>query len=196
MQRILKSHCEKGHERTLENTYAHTSKTTGRRTRTCIVCKRERQGQTARLAPVDAFWAKVDKTPGHGPKGDCWVWTGCKLPHGYGSFGQHTRAHRYSYELHNGALKGPLEKVCHECDNPSCVNPAHLWVGTQEENALDMSSKGRQWQQKKTHCKSGHEFTLENTYVGKTTKGKPTRFCIACRKKWRQDWADKQLAKQ
>lgn len=78
-------------------------------------------------------------------EGECWEWQGPKSGNGYGhlSVGKSIAlgAHRLSYELH----RGPAHKMCvlHRCDNPLCVNPAHLWLGTQSENIQDRTSKGR-----------------------------------------------------
>ena len=88
---------------------------------------------------VDRFWSKVEKGDG------CWIWKGAKLPHGYGlfSFNNKThRAHRMSWALSNGDIGNQF--VLHKCDNPSCVNPDHLFLGTQRENVEDMVRKGRQ----------------------------------------------------
>ena len=93
----------------------------------------------------ERFWPKVDKTPGHGPTGDCWVWTGAKLPKGYGKIndgaGHTPAAHRAAWFLTHGEY--PALAVLHRCDTPPCCNPAHLFLGTLAENNEDMRQKGR-----------------------------------------------------
>ncbi len=94
------------------------------------------------------FWSKVDKS---GPVvrselGPCWVWTGfCAKYNGYGKLRVKNGAlvaHRVSWELHFGAIPDG-KKVLHRCDNPPCIRPDHLLIGTHEDNMRDMSVKGR-----------------------------------------------------
>lgn len=95
---------------------------------------------------IENFWAKVDKTPR--PSG-CWLWTGAKQGGKNGRYGAfqlgwktQKRAHRISYELAYGAIPDDAI-ICHTCDTPLCVNPAHLFAGNAKVNAQDMIQKGR-----------------------------------------------------
>lgn len=84
------------------------------------------------------FWSKVSR------QNDCWLWTGSKDRKGYGFFrlkNKMVKAHRLSYLIYHG--KEAMNLVCHKCDNPSCVNPKHLWDGTNQENIRDSSFKMR-----------------------------------------------------
>lgn len=85
------------------------------------------------------FWAKVNKTA------SCWEWTGARSPQGYGLIRTKTgqsKAHRVAFELTKGCIPPGL-MVRHQCDNPGCVNPAHLAVGSASDNANDRSVRGR-----------------------------------------------------
>ena len=87
---------------------------------------------------TDRFWDKVDKS------GDCWVWRGVS-GNGYGQFwnnGKNVGAHRFAYSLANGPIPNGLF-VCHHCDNPKCVRPSHLFLGTNSDNIVDSVVKGR-----------------------------------------------------
>lgn len=116
------------------------------------------------------------------PNTGCWLWTAGTSGRGafrYGIFhfaGEIT-AHRVSYILH----KGPIPEghvVCHECDQPLCVNPDHLFVGTQTENVADCVSKGRtqRFNAMKTHCPHGHPYDDQNTHW----RPDNARSCRAC----------------
>lgn len=93
---------------------------------------------------IDRFWRKVRKTE------SCWLWIGSKRNKGYGAFVWSTsagdiiqgRAHRFAWEMAFGPVPSGL-CVLHTCDNPSCVRPEHLWIGTKSDNNRDMLTKGR-----------------------------------------------------
>ena len=96
-------------------------------------------------SPEERFWAKVDKSPGQGPRGDCWGWLASTFHYGYGQLnvdGTMVAAHRFSYELHHGPI--PEGKIVrHTCDNPPCTSPDHLLLGTNQDNTDDMVARGR-----------------------------------------------------
>lgn len=105
--------------------------------RACFQAARKAASPTA----DQRFWALVDQRG----QSECWPWLGHRRQNGYGWFnlnGRSTNASRAAYIL----TKGPLTStqfVCHSCDNPSCCNPAHLWVGSAAENNRDRDLKGR-----------------------------------------------------
>ena len=88
----------------------------------------------------DRFWKRVDKT------GECWEWVPSRWRLDYGLFRvsreRTVRAHRYSWSLANGDIPNGMI-VCHHCDNPPCVRPSHLFLGTHQDNASDKQGKGR-----------------------------------------------------
>ena len=146
---------------------------------------------------IQSFFSKVNKTD------HCWIWNAFKNPCGYGVISVKNKtylAHRFSWMLKFGSIpKGLL--ICHHCDNPPCVNPDHLFIGTYKDNSDDRDKKERQCfggkhpfknplripigvkrsnpllNSLKTHCFSGHEFTPENTYM-RQGKHRQCRICI------------------
>ncbi len=138
----------------------------------------------------------------------CWLWAGAITEHGYGRFGKSQRVHRVSYEIHVGEIpKGmDIDHTCHDpkicaggrsCLHRRCVNPDHLGIATRKFNSSPERSTNRgariateigsKLKREATHCKRGHEFTLENTRI---QHGK-FRLCIECARK-----SDRESARQ
>lgn len=119
----------------------------------------------------------------------CWLWESSENPQGYGQLTfkkQHYSAHCFSYELYRGAIPEGMT-LDHLCRVRCCVNPDHLEVVTNKVNILrGIGVTARN--SRKTHCKHGHEFTPENTYIYKyrATGG---RACLICRRRVRRETA-------
>lgn len=121
---------------------------------------------------IKRFFSKVTVAAG------CWLWNAAKSKHGYGSFcvlGKTFRAHRISWVIKNGDILDNLF-VLHKCDNPSCVNPEHLFLGTQKDNIIDCVNKGRN-ARGNVHPKS--KLTNEQVLKIKALKNKCTAIAIA-----------------
>jgi len=149
-------------------------------------CSRKCSNQVVRIHPFEphqhiaSFWTKVAV---RGPD-DCWLWLACRT--GNSKYGQFSggalvtghkiiTAHRFSWWLHFGPVPNDMQ-VLHRCDVKTCVNPAHLFLGTQRDNMRDMVAKGR-WgnYHDPEHCQRGHSWTPDNTIQG--PDGRRCRIC-------------------
>lgn len=139
---------------------------------------------------LDRFWRSLPDRPEDG----CWPFRDLGAD-GYGRLYTGTqgllcfppktmqKAHRISWVIHFGPIP-PGQLVLHKCDNPPCVKPSCLFLGDNQVNMTDMMQKRRGANSRKTHCRNGHEFTPENTYLasyaGRTGELLTKRHCIQC----------------
>jgi len=129
---------------------------------------------------IEDFFDKINKTD------TCWLWNSYVDKDGYGKFRfnkKDHRAHRFSYILYKGIIPKDL-CICHFCDQPACVNPNHLWVGTKKENNQDRALKNRSNNQNKskTSCPQGHKYDEQNTLTRTKKNGRLERRCRVCNK--------------
>lgn len=126
--------------------------------------------------------------PDDGPL-ECWVWTGTTTRGGYGLIsdaGRKRLVHRVYYEHYTGQPIPEGKILLHTCDNPPCINPEHLLVGTQRDNMNDMYAKGRRYgAPKKPVCKRGHPREGDNLRNGS---------CVQCYNITRREWRQRRKA--
>ena len=139
----------------------------------------------------ERFWEKVERRS----DSDCWPWKGASIPKdGRGTFwfkGRMRVAPAVSLELHGRPIPFDRAFACHHCDNPNCVNPAHLFWGTVRENVEDAKRKGRLYGQSKTHCLRGHRLSGDNLNI--TSQGR--RQCRMCNDEHKRGYQAKEGAK-
>ncbi len=119
----------------------------------------------------ERFWAKVSRRGT-----SCWIWTASTVKGGYGKFWDGARlvlAHRFSYELAIGPIPEDMT-VDHRCFTPACVNPTHLRLLTNRQNAQNQLATLA------THCVNGHPYDAENTYLRPERYRGGRRDCRAC----------------
>lgn len=144
-------------------------------------------GKLGNPIPIEnRFWVRVKKTD------TCWLWTGTKTRGGYGRVWFNKRNQpvtKIAWLLTYGEKFPEGLDACHKCDNPSCVRPDHIFPGTALDNMRDAKRKGRlnlkglelgNRFKTQTHCKRGHEFTPDNTYVHIRGGGRLVRNCRQC----------------
>jgi hypothetical protein len=133
--------------------------------------------------PEIRFWRFVDKSESTTA---CWLWTGTRTTgraSGYGGFsvgGRPMPAHRFSYQLHHGSIPDGLV-IDHLCRTPSCVRPDHLEAVENRTNVIDRGAGPFAAKARATHCKNGHEWTPENTWI-RMDSATGTRNCRACKR--------------
>lgn len=133
------------------------------------------------------LWGRIQVSPT-----GCWEFMGARTPKGYGRIGldgQYWQAHRLAWTLKRGPIPNGLGlQVCHRCDNPPCINPDHLFLGTNADNCRDRHSKGRtknletgtallaRENRSKTHCPQSHPYSGDNVRF----RPNGSRYCAEC----------------
>jgi hypothetical protein len=166
----------------MSNLHQHKDPMTGKFRRTPAPC----------VDPIHSLRARFEASIDRNGVGGCWLWTRPASGRRYVSLGFEGRlvlAHRVSWFLHHGEWPAATMVVCHHCDVTLCVNPDHLFIGTQRDNMRDARSKGR-WDptkkhgkargitalnKAKTHCKRGHPLSGPNLKL--TSYGRACRAC-------------------
>lgn len=129
-----------------------------------------------------------------GERDACWPWIGARLPKGYGTYcfsagSSPALAHRISFSLYVGPIPEAFE-IDHLCNNTWCVNPSHLNATSPYDNNMRSKSVSAV-NSKKTHCKHGHVFDSENTYIRKERSGRRGRTCRRCQANHQKSRRDK-----
>lgn len=124
----------------------------------------------------EQFWSRVDRKGAYSDrlKSHCWEWTGPRAPATWGDNyglvywkGRTQNAHRVAWELTHGVEVPKGLQACHACDNPPCVNPAHVWIGTNQHNAIDRALKGRGGRVRDWYLARGIDRAIDGRYAGK-----------------------------
>lgn len=134
-----------------------------------------------RIPLSERFWKRVTVAG----EDECWLWTGSTRSFGYGTIrlgNALISSHRASWIVTHGQIPESL-CVLHKCDNPPCVNPRHLFLGTRSANTKDCSEKKRHNQSRKTHCYRGHPLSGRNLRIA--ING--ARVCRACKCLWARE---------
>lgn len=128
-----------------------------------------------KAAPLADLYPRVERIGWDVTASGCWEWRGGRDAHQYGSL-SNIKVHRIVYAHHHGQ-PDPGMSIRHTCDNPPCINPDHLVIGTHGDNMRDVRDRGRHWQQQKTHCPKGHPLIEGNL----AEMPNPThRKCLTC----------------
>lgn len=114
----------------------------------------------------------------------CWLWQGCITPTWRyaqaGYRGKVIHVHRQMYSVVHKLQLTREQYVCHTCDVRHCVNPDHLWLGSNSDNQKDSGQKQRHYESRRNHCEHGHEYTPENTLMTHCRPGQVSRQCKTC----------------